>query len=126
MNFTRRHFLQAGSAASLGALAIGCDKIEVPTALRIGPRDVTVPDGPYTVPTGNEIDLVSHALNRLTFGPRPWDYHRTRKLGDTEQAAFDAQVSAVDIDADCFRAQADYRAATVVERLSTATPPRGR
>ncbi len=43
-----------------------------------------------------------------------------------EQAAFDAQVSAVDIDADCFRAQADYRAATVVERLSTATPPRGR
>jgi uncharacterized protein (DUF1800 family) len=90
MNFTRRHFLQAGSTASLGALAIGCDKLEVPTALRIGPRDVTVPDGPYTVPTGNEIDLVSHALNRLTFGPRPWDYHRTRKLGDTEQAAFDA------------------------------------
>jgi len=35
-----------------------------------------------------------------------------------EQAAFDAQVSAVDIDADCFRAQADYRAATVAEKLS--------
>lgn len=43
-----------------------------------------------------------------------------------EQAAFDAQVSAVDIDADCFRAQADYRAATVAERLSTSTSPRAR
>jgi outer membrane protein TolC len=41
-----------------------------------------------------------------------------------EQAAFDAQVSAVDIDADCFRAQADYRAATVAERLSTMTVPK--
>jgi outer membrane protein TolC len=39
-----------------------------------------------------------------------------------EQAAFDAQVSAVDIDADCFRAQADYRAATVAERLSLSAP----
>ena len=39
-----------------------------------------------------------------------------------EQAAFDAQVSAVDIDADCFRAQADYRAATVAEKLSILAP----
>ena len=39
-----------------------------------------------------------------------------------EQAAFDAQVSAVDIDADCFRAQADYRAATVAEKLSPSAP----
>lgn len=39
-----------------------------------------------------------------------------------EQAAFDAQVSAVDIDADCFRAQADYRAATVAEKLSISAP----
>lgn len=43
-----------------------------------------------------------------------------------EQAAFDAQVSAVDIEADCFRAQADYRAATVAERLSTGMPPKAR
>jgi len=39
-----------------------------------------------------------------------------------EQAAFDAQVSAVDIDADCFRAQADYRAATVAEPLNQGRP----
>lgn len=39
-----------------------------------------------------------------------------------EQAAFDAQVSAVDIDADCFRAQADYRAATVAEKLTLSAP----
>ena len=90
MNFSRRHFLQAGSTASLGALAVGCDKLEVPAALRIGPRSVTSPDGPFAVPSGREIDLVSHALNRLTFGARPWDYQQTRKLGDTEEAAFAA------------------------------------
>ena len=71
MNFSRRHFLQAGSTASLGALAVGCDKLEVPAALRIGPRSVTSQDGPFAVPSGREIDLVSHALNRLTFGARP-------------------------------------------------------
>lgn len=90
MNFSRRHFLQAGSAASLAAVAVGCDKLEVPDALRIGPRAVTPPDGPYATPAGADIDLVSHALNRLTFGARPWDYQRTRKLGDTEEAAFAA------------------------------------
>jgi len=88
MNFTRRHFLQAGSAASLGAVAAGCNKFEIPEGLGIGPRSVAPPNGPFAVPTGASIDLVSHALNRLTFGPRPWDYQRTRKLGDTEEAAF--------------------------------------
>jgi hypothetical protein len=34
MNLTRRHFLQAGSAASLGALAVGCDKVEICRAAR--------------------------------------------------------------------------------------------
>jgi len=43
-----------------------------------------------------------------------------------EQAAFDAQVSAVDIDADCFRAKADYRAAIVAEPLSMGPPSRDR
>lgn len=90
MNFSRRHFLQAGSAASLAAVAVGCDKLEVPDALRIGPRAAAPPGGPYTTPAGKDIDLVSHALNRLTFGARPWDYQRVRKLGDTEQAAFAA------------------------------------
>jgi uncharacterized protein (DUF1800 family) len=88
MNFSRRHFLQAGSTASLAAVAVGCDKVEIPDALRVGPRAVTAPEGPFTTPAGKEIDLVSHALNRLTFGARPWDYERTRKLGDTEAAAF--------------------------------------
>ena len=90
MNPTRRHFLQAGSAASLAALALGCDKVEVPDALLLGRRAAAPPDGPYATPAGQDIDLVSHALNRLTFGPRPWDYQRTRKLGATEEAAFAA------------------------------------
>ena len=90
MNSSRRHFLQAGGAASLAAVAIGCDKIQVPEMLLPGRRAAAPPDGPYTTPTGKDIDLVSHALNRLTFGPRPWDYQRTRKLGTTEAAVFAA------------------------------------
>ena len=88
MNSSRRHFLQAGGAASLAAVAIGCDKIQVPEMLLPGRRAAAPPDGPYATPTGKDIDLVSHALNRLTFGARPWDYQRTRKLGTTEAAVF--------------------------------------
>jgi uncharacterized protein (DUF1800 family) len=90
MKFSRRHFLQAGSAASLAAVAVGCDKMEVPEGLLFGRRAAAPPDGPYATPAGKDIDLVSHALNRLTFGARPWDYQRTRKLGATEEAAFAA------------------------------------
>ncbi|MSU27699.1 MAG: DUF1800 domain-containing protein [Pedosphaera sp.] len=90
MNSSRRHFLQAGGAASLAAVAIGCDKIQVPEMLLPGRRATAPPDGPYATPAGKDIDLVSQALNRLTFGARPWDYQRTRKLGTTEEAAFAA------------------------------------
>ena len=90
MNSSRRQFLQAGSAASFAALALGCDKVEVPEVLLLGRRPAAPPDGPYLTPAGKDIDLVSHALNRLTFGARPWDYQRTRKLGTTEEAAFAA------------------------------------
>ncbi len=90
MNFTRRHFIQAGSTASLVAVATGCNKLEVPEALLPGRRAAAPPDGPYTTPAGKDIDLVSHALNRLTFGARPWDYQRVRQLGATEEAAFAA------------------------------------
>ncbi|NBV25089.1 MAG: DUF1800 domain-containing protein [Proteobacteria bacterium] len=90
MNLTRRHFLQAGSTASLAAVAAGCSKVDVPEVLLPGRRPLTVPEGPYVTPAGNDIDLVSHALNRLTFGPRPWDYQSVRKLGPTEEAAFAA------------------------------------
>ncbi len=90
MNLSRRHFFQTGSAASLAAVAVGCNKLEVPEILLPGRRAVAPPDGPYQTPAGKGIDLVSHALNRLTFGARPWDYQRVRQLGTTEPEAFAA------------------------------------
>ncbi|MFM8470911.1 MAG: DUF1800 domain-containing protein [Limisphaerales bacterium] len=121
MKLNRRHFLQAGSAASLGALAVGCDKYEIPSALRIGPRTVAAPDGPFTAPAGKDIDLVSHALNRLTFGARPWDYQHARKLGETEEAAFaaflDQQLAPEKID--------DPGGENAVRRFEVLTEPLG-
>jgi len=36
---------------------------------------------PMTPPAGAEIDPVSHALNRLTFGPGPGDHARVSAMG---------------------------------------------
>lgn len=40
-----------------------------------------VPHGPMTPPSAAEIDPVSHALNRLTFGPGPGDHARVSAMG---------------------------------------------
>ncbi|GDY18668.1 hypothetical protein LBMAG56_00130 [Verrucomicrobiota bacterium] len=87
MNFTRRRFLHAGGVTALAATT-ACDSI--PEALLIGRRVPARGEGPFQVPAGESTDLVSHALNRLTFGPRPGDYERVRKLGADEDAAFAA------------------------------------
>ncbi len=87
MNFTRRQFLHAGGVTALAATT-ACDAI--PEALLIGRRVPPRGEGPFQVPTGETTDLVAHALNRLTFGPRPGDYERVRRLGADEDAAFAA------------------------------------
>jgi uncharacterized protein (DUF1800 family) len=37
--------------------------------------------GPLTPPIGTDLDPVSHALNRMTFGPGPGDYARVSAMG---------------------------------------------
>ena len=73
---SRRGFLGAGTALAAGT-ALGCDT--VPEALQrlVGAAD------PFVAPEGDEVDLVRHALNRLTFGARPLDYARVAALGPT-------------------------------------------
>ena len=39
------------------------------------------PDADFRPPTSNEIDPVSHVLNRVTFCPRRGDYQRVKSMG---------------------------------------------
>lgn len=43
--------------------------------------------GPFTPAESGGISLVSHAINRLSFGPCPGDYARVKRLGKTEEEA---------------------------------------
>ena len=87
MNFTRCHFIRVSGAAALAATA-GCDQI--PKGFIPGLAGKPVRSGPFTPPVSVEIDLVSHALNRLTFGVRPGDYTRVKALGATGEEAMAA------------------------------------
>jgi uncharacterized protein (DUF1800 family) len=84
MKISRRQFVQAGAAATAVALA-GCDKI--PDFLTAAFRQKPAYDGPFRAPASAEIDLISHALNRVTFGARPHDYGRVAKLASDPQDA---------------------------------------
>ena len=88
MNFSRRKFLQTGSAVALAATA-GCDRATSDLLPFLKPA---TPDGPFQPPQSAAIDLVSHFINRLSFGPRPGDYERIRKLGATEAEAVAAYI----------------------------------
>jgi uncharacterized protein (DUF1800 family) len=87
MNVSRRHFI--GGVAILAAGA-GCDQVPKSWLPMLASKPVH--KGPFTVPTGGEVDLISHALNRLTFGARPWDYAAVRSLGATAETAYRAFV----------------------------------
>ena len=87
MNFTRRHFIRVSGAAALAATA-GCDQI--PKGFLPGLAGKPVRSGPFTPPASAEIDLISHTLNRLTFGARPGDYSRVKALGATDTEALAA------------------------------------
>ena len=89
MNVSRRQFLRVGSGATLAASA-GCGKL--PEAWQVWrPRSIRAP-GPFQPPSADSIDLVAHALNRLTFGVRPGDYARMKTLGQDEGAVVHAFV----------------------------------
>lgn len=89
MSVSRRHFLHLGGTATLAATA-GCGR--VPDALKMIYVSRPNPAGPFQPPSSEAIDLVSHALNRLTFGARPQDYSRVRLLASDERGALKAFV----------------------------------
>jgi uncharacterized protein (DUF1800 family) len=118
MHLTRRKFLKVGGAGAAMVAAVGCDQL--PRELRVlyQPQKSV---GPFQPPSSAEIDPVTHVLNRVAFGPRPGDYERVRKLGETpEQAAtayLEQQLSPEAID--------DEAAEFAVRRFETLNVPLG-
>ena len=72
----RRTFLSAGMAG-VALLGTGCETI---SALRQALRNSHIPER-FAVAQGAAIDPDFHFLSRVTFGPRPGDLDRVRRLG---------------------------------------------
>ena len=107
MKFSRRQFLQLGGSTAL-ATSVGCDSTisEQLWPYTGGPHQV---GSSFFSPSSESIDLISHHLNRLTFGPRPSaeiqkqffqktnerrlsDYERVSSLGETTEEAIEAYI----------------------------------
>ena len=94
IELNRRQFLQAGGAAAMLGTA-GCDAPQKALWPVTGLPGEAKP--PFTPPGGGSIDLATHALNRLTFGPRPGQHERVLRLAKREEEAvakfIDAQLA---------------------------------
>src|SRR5271166_2970043 len=71
---SRKQFLLAGAAITL----TGCAGI--PPQLLPGRRKLEPDAGPFASPASDSVDLISHVLGRLSFGPRAGDYGRVSGL----------------------------------------------
>jgi len=109
----RRNFLRASAGLALFSTS-GCERVE--DWLGMGPKE-----GPVEPPSGEGIDLISHVLNRVTFGPTPSEYARVKSLGGTEEEAVEAflddQLSPDEIK--------DKRAQRAVRRFEAIHAPLG-
>jgi len=106
---SRRTFLRGAAGLALFATS-GCDRIE--ELLGMGPKH-----GPCIPPTGEGIDLISHTLNRTSFGPTPSDYAHVKGLDDTEEAAVQTYLEE-QLDPDKIEDRRAYRAARRFEVLA--------
>ncbi len=80
---TRRGFLRLAGGA--GALTLAsCGKLQqLAKLLPLAPQPD--PLKPFTAPAGQSIDLVTHALNRLTWGVAPGEYQRVSALASAPE-----------------------------------------
>jgi uncharacterized protein (DUF1800 family) len=81
---SRRFFLRGAAGVALFSTS-SCDRVE--DLLGMGPKI-----GPCVPPTGEGIDLISHVLNRVSFGPTPSEYARVKGMGDSEGSAVAAYL----------------------------------
>lgn len=89
MNYSRRDFLAAGGTALLATTA-GCGR--VPEILIPGGARAKDEARPFQPPDSASLNLISHCVNRLSFGPRPGDYERVRRLAESEEDAAQAYL----------------------------------
>ena len=73
---SRRAFVQLLGTGGAAMALSGCE-----TGLEELVRDLQEPDGGFAPPDGADIDLTTHALNRMTWGPAPGEYERVRAMG---------------------------------------------
>jgi len=118
MQFSRRTFLKAGGSSVALLATVGCDQLPRELRAFYEPAKST---GPFRPSASEEIDPVTHALNRVAFGPRPGDYERVSKLGPTPAAAaaayLEQQLNPERID--------DAEADRAVRRFETLGEPPG-
>ena len=80
MNVRRRKFLKGVGGLALLTTA-GCDQLprQLRTLFAISQSET----GPFQPPAQNQIDPITHALNRMAFGSRPGDYQRVLALASS-------------------------------------------
>ncbi|MFT6862319.1 MAG: hypothetical protein ACJAVK_000877 [Akkermansiaceae bacterium] len=110
---SRRAFLRGAAGVALFATS-GCEKVE--DWLGMGPEE-----GPVEPPSGEGLDLISHVLNRVTFGSTPSEYARVKAMAGTQREAvatyLEEQLAPEEIE--------DKRAHRAVRRLEAIHAPLG-
>jgi len=76
---TRKQFLLAGAALPLS----GCANI--PLGFRPSFRKLEPDSGPFKAPGSDSVDLISHVIGRLSFGPRAGDFGRISGSARTQE-----------------------------------------
>jgi uncharacterized protein (DUF1800 family) len=83
---TRRELLLAGGVLTL----TGCSAI--PPEFRPNWRSLEPEPGAFSTPSSDSVDLISHVLGRLSFGPRAGDYGRVAHLGISPDEAIHSYI----------------------------------
>jgi uncharacterized protein (DUF1800 family) len=92
--FNRRRFIRVAGAGATAA-CLGCDaKMRKVFLGPMGDRIDAVRLAPFSNPAGDDVDLISHVLSRLTWGVAPGDYACTASLGRTAEEAVDHFIEA--------------------------------
>jgi uncharacterized protein (DUF1800 family) len=77
MDYARRTVLQAIGFAGVSAALGGCESANDALAALLAPEQ----GADFRPPSSDQVDDVAHAINRLTYGPRPGDYRRVAAMG---------------------------------------------
>ena len=128
MKTTRRSFVQVVGATGAAAALTGCESASDALASLLTPEA----DADFRPPASDEIDPVSHVLNRVTFCPRPGDYQRVKSMGvdGILQEAHDIELDLENVPPRCayLNARAFWRARPGWARAGSRPPqtPAGR